>query len=92
MGIGSTQQERSRPDTTGNGFLPKYFGVEGMQFSAFPQGLSILYSNANLLDLDLARLGPSASACTSMAASPASSSGATQHTIDLICLLHVCLS
>ena len=36
MGVGSTQQERSRPDTTGNGFLPKYFGVEGMQFSTFP--------------------------------------------------------
>jgi hypothetical protein len=64
-----------------------------MQFSTFlAHSLSILYSNANLLDPDLARIGPSASACTSMAAPPASSSGATQHTIDLICFLHVCLS
>jgi hypothetical protein len=78
MGIGSTQQERSRPDTTGNGFVPKYFGFEGMQFSTFPQSLGILYSNANLLDPDLARIGPSASACTSIAAAPARSSGATK--------------
>ena len=59
-------EERSRLRAYGdwcNGFVPKYFGVEGMQFSTFPQSLSILYSNANLLDPDLARIGPSASAC-----------------------------
>jgi len=86
------RSKRDRDPTICSGFLPKYFGVEGMQFSTFPQSLSILYSNANLLDPDLARIGPSASACTSMVAPPTSSSGATQHTIDLICFLHVCLS
>jgi hypothetical protein len=68
------RSKRDRDPTTGNDFLPKYFGFEGMQFSTFPQSLSMLHSNANLLDPDLARIGPSASACTSMAASPASSS------------------
>jgi hypothetical protein len=68
------RSKRDRDPTTGNGFLPKYFGVEGMQCV-----FNLLYSNANLLDPDLARIGPSASACTSMAASPVlSSSGATK--------------
>jgi hypothetical protein len=53
------RSKRDRDPTTGNGFVPKYFGVEGMQFSTFPQSLSILYSNANMLDPDLARIGPS---------------------------------
>ena len=30
------RSKRDRDPTTGNGFLPKYFGVEGMQFSTFP--------------------------------------------------------
>jgi hypothetical protein len=80
---GLVQRSKSdRDPTTGNGFVPKYFDVEGMQFSTFPaqlDQLSILYCNANLLDPDLALIGPSASACTSIAAAPArSSSGATK--------------
>jgi hypothetical protein len=52
------RSKRDRDPTTGNDFLPKYCGV------FFPQSLSTLYSNANLLGPDLARIGPSASACT----------------------------
>jgi hypothetical protein len=35
------RSKRDRDPTTGNGFVPKYFGVEGMhiQFSTFPAQL-----------------------------------------------------
>ena len=37
------RSKRDRDPTTGNGFLPKYFGVEGMQFSTFPAQLEHTY-------------------------------------------------
>jgi hypothetical protein len=88
------RSKRDRDPTTGNGFLPKYFGVEGMQFSTFPQSLSTLYySNANLLDLDLARIARPFCFCMYFnGSSTCKLLWCNKDTIDLICLLHVCLS
>jgi hypothetical protein len=73
------RSKRDRDPTTGDGFVPKYVGVEGPQVSTFPAQLEhTVFQCQPLLDPDLALIGPSASACTSVAAPPASSSGATK--------------
>jgi hypothetical protein len=72
------RSKRDRDPTTGNGFVPNCFDVEGVHFSTFPAQLEhAVFECQPELEPDLALIDSSASACTSMAAAAASSSGAT---------------